>query len=265
MNVGVKSPMSLQNVRRMSATQMAKLTKDQLVSALREAVKVPTTEAEVSNTPSSTPTSVSAITIEAIDKLLKQRLEPVTQTISMLTEEMRELKVRVQELERKSHQTVSSGVDLIPDIANEVEQRIIRAKNVVISGLNILSEGSVEERKKDDKNKCEELLRNIDISDFEIVATHRIGKPLAGKPQLIKVIMGSVDSKHEIMRKAKQLRNYRQYRQVYINPDRTPRQQLENRMLLEEWKSRRESGEEVVIFKQRVVARDSLKNFQGRF
>ena len=264
MSVGAKSPaMSLQTVRRMSATQIAKLTKDQLVSALREAVKVPTAEVEASHIPS--PTAVPTVTIEAIDKLLVQRLEPITQTISILTQEMRELKVRVQELEQKSHKEVTSDDELIPIITNEIEQRIIRAKNVVISGLDLLSDGSVEERKKDDTNKCEEVLGNLDISDFEVVATHRIGKPVAGKPQLLKVIMDSVESKHEIMRKAKQLRNIQEYRQVYINPDRTPLQQLQNKELLEEWKARRDAGEQVVIFKQKVVARESLKNFRGRF
>lgn len=262
--MSAKTPMSFHTVRRMSATQLAKLTKDQLVSALREAVKTPKDESEASPRPPGSPVSAT-ITIEAIDKLLIQRLDPVIQTISVLTEEMRELKSKVQELEQKARETAFSDDDMIRNISNEVEQRISRAKNVVISGLDLLSEGAVEERKKDDANKCVDLLENLGVSDYEVVATHRIGKSITGKPQLLKVILSSVKSKHEIIHKAKQLKSLHGYRQVYINPDRTPLQQLQHKKLLEEWKSRREAGEQVVIFKQKVVARETLKNFRDRF
>ena len=88
MSATAKTPMSFQTVRRMSATQIAKLNKEQLLSALRDAVKETTDESRGSPMPPSTPVS-GAITLDAIDKLLIQRLEPITQTISILTNEMK--------------------------------------------------------------------------------------------------------------------------------------------------------------------------------
>ena len=127
------------------------------------------------------------------------------------------------------------------------------------------AKGSVEERKVNDSNKCEELFSRLGLSHCEVVDTHRIGKPVTGRPRLLKVILKDTKSKREILRRAKMLKSISQFRHVYINPDRTLMQQLERKKLYQELKSRREAGEDDVILKQSVIARASIENFQKDF
>ena len=77
-------------------SQITKLTKEQLVSALRDAAKRPSEEGAA--TSRSSPT----ISIDAFDKLLKERLDPLLETISTLTKEMQELRSRAQKLQAGS-------------------------------------------------------------------------------------------------------------------------------------------------------------------
>lgn len=247
----------------MSASQMSKLTKDQLIAALRDAPKAPTAEMNRASPQQQSGQSVT-ISIDAFDMLLKERLDPLTQTLANISRELQDLRTKVRELEQLKAKSDYSEDELTLKITNEVEQRHLRSKNVVISGLQLLSEGPVDRRKIDDERQCKELLAALEIFNFKITATHRIGKQITDRPSLLKVSLGATETKYEILRKSKMLRTSLKYKKVYINPDRTPCEQLQQRKLLQEWKSRKEAGEDVVIFRQNVVARASVKNFQDR-
>ena len=47
------------------------------------------------------------------------------------------------------------------------------------------------------------------------------------------------------------MKNLKDYKQVYINPDRTPLQQMLHKKLLQELKSRKEAREDAIIYRER--------------
>ena len=78
---------------------------------------------------------------------------------------------------------------------------------------------------------------------------------------MLKVEFSTEEDKRKILQKAKSLRQKPEYRFVFINPDRTIFQQKEFILIHEELRRRRENGEDVVIFKNKVVTKNNLQNF----
>ena len=93
----------------------------------------------------------------------------------------------------------------------------------------------------------------------------RIGKPRSDRPRLLKVDCQISSIKNEILRKAKVLRKSASLRKVFINEDRTPFQQLEWRLLRQKLKQRKDSGEDVVIYRNKVMLRSEVQGFHEEF
>jgi hypothetical protein len=73
---------------------------------------------------------------------------------------------------------------------------------------------------------------------------HRIGKIVEGKPRPVKVMLKTaVDGKKEILSRAKQLKDYEEYKRIFISPDLTRKQQEKDKELRQNLKRIRESGE----------------------
>ena len=73
-----------------------------------------------------------------------------------------------------------------------------------------------------------------------------------------------VQSKFEVFRKAKSLRNVEAFKNVYLNPDRTVTQQQQLKQLQVECKRRRDTGEDVVIYRGEVIGRNEISHFRDR-
>ena len=98
-----------------------------------------------------------------------------------------------------------------------------------------------------------------DVSEIRDI--RRIGKDIGRGRKMIKLELSSEEVKQSVLRKARSLRHNPKYKSVFINPDRTPLQQKEFKLLREELRVRKENGEDVVIFKNKVTKRDYLPSF----
>lgn len=150
-------------------------------------------------------------------------------------------------------------------IFDEIEQRNFRAKNVMISGL-VEVDGPVSARQGHDLSEVKNLLSEIveDFDEDDIKKCHRVGRPTQTKERLLRVTFSNSELKSNVLRYARKLKFSTSYRNIYINPDRTPMQQAEYKELRSQLLVRREKGEDVVIFKKNVVPRAdvNLKNFR---
>ena len=103
---------------------------------------------------------------------------------------------------------------------------------------------------------------NIVSDDADcIVGVHRIGKQGEKRSRLLKVKCKDSESRNRVLRHAKELRKNIKYKNVFINPDRTPLEQRLFKALLQELRERKDSNENVVIFHDRIVNRREIKNF----
>lgn len=150
-----------------------------------------------------------------------------------------------------------SQVPTLADLSNEFDERIRRSHNVIISGV---PESEGESSLDDDKTKCFEVLRAINCHKDSVTEVGGIGKPNKDRPRLLKEKCKSLPSKEVIINNVKRLRKFPKFRDIHINPDRTPVQQSVWKELFIELRNRRQQDEDAVIFHNRVVSRRLPKN-----
>ena len=220
--------------------------------------------------------STSPITLNDIKTLIEDLRTDVISTlkdeVNKLKDTISSLQLQVKSLEDKNRflqwkfesfdaelQTLKEGpVDLMDSITAEVEDRTRRKCNIVIYGLPECSSDDPEET---DKTKCANIMTAVSCDIDGIVSVNRIGKPNETRPRLLKVQCKNLEFRNLLLRRAKELRKSARYKGIFINPDRTPIEQRQYKALLKELKERKDSNENVVIFRNRIVHRREVKNF----
>ena len=192
---------------------------------------------------------------------LNSRVKAIEQTIKALKSNHSTLQTEVDVLK---HTVTSLKVDVTENCISEFHNRMARSNNIIIQGILEKNDGSVEERSRFDESEVKGVMNKIGISGVEISNVHRIGKKRSDGSRLLKVRVNDPAKKVEILRKCKDLKKFESHKGIYINPDRTPMQQEKDKHLRDELKDRREKGEDVVIFRDRVVVRADIQNFRLR-
>ena len=184
--------------------------------------------------------------IDNLDKKSKEIEKQCSESHAVLDEKIKELKCSYE--------------SSMEEMMLEMEQRNQRSGNVIIFGLPESNEGTAEERKTCDSKAVDELLIKIDVN-IPPTQAHRLGKPRSSKPRPLRVSGLNRSEKFAILRKAKSLRQYEKYRNVFINPDLTRRQQNEASILRAELKQRKENGEHDLIIRNGKIIPSSAENF----
>ena len=193
--------------------------------------------------------------INAQFNVLLGKISQIGETQSLLEESLRDLQEEVKILKSKDNEQLDN-------VYEELEQRIRRKGNVIISGVTEQTDGPVEERRKFDNEQVNSILKEIDADDCTFEKCHRIGQPKSNGVRLLRVIGFDEDERNKILRKAKSLRDKDSFRGIYVNPDLTPTQQREAKKMRDELKERRKNGEEVVIYRGKITLKSEIKNFQ---
>ena len=148
------------------------------------------------------------------------------------------------------------GNEFQEDIRDQEEKRK-RERNIIISNLK---EG---EEEREDMAKCRELFSQVVEREVKIERVVRIGGKVAGgNPRLALVTVGDVAAKWNIIRNNKKLSkcSREEYQKVYINPDLTQRERVQDKKLRDELRARRGRGEEGWFIKRGELCR---RNFTG--
>ncbi|KAL3273636.1 hypothetical protein HHI36_015067 [Cryptolaemus montrouzieri] len=109
-----------------------------------------------------------------------------------------------EEVDRlKSNENVSN----VEIISAEVNDRIIRSKNIMIYDLKESSKAEVADRIDDDRRKVQKLLTGIDIKPDELVKIVRIGKKRGrdGKSRPAKDVFSGPDEVAAILKNKKKI------------------------------------------------------------
>lgn len=222
--------------------------------------------------------SVSGITLQDIKTLvessenrvvdsMKRELDGLKETITSLSTKICSLESQQQLLQSKYDEVCGELTSLkkdqilmVSELSNEIEEQVRRSQNFVISGIPESDAASLGSSLKEDVEKNAEVLRTIGCDPASVVEVHRIGRPNRERPRLLRVKCTSVGVKESVLRNAKNLRKSPKFKGVYINPDRSPLQQRFWKDLYDELKKRREQGEDVIIFRNRITRRRDAKN-----
>ena len=223
--------------------------------------------------------SANPVTINDIQNLKNDMLTSIKQEFSNLANCIQALESRIGHLENSfdSFRTIQSkqqaeineiklslsNLQLSKsEILDEVEDRERRRNNIVLFGLPESGGETAEERKEKEKESLREVLNALNCRDVEVKSSHRLGKVVDGKPRPIKAVLGAREDGVEVLKKARSLREIEKFKRVFISNDRTKFQQSEWSKVRKEQVSRREAGEDVIIYSGKVVPRSSVQNFR---
>lgn len=145
-------------------------------------------------------------------------------------------KGRIEELEGKTNISDPQVFSMQKQVSEEVKEaldRQRRRKRVVINNL-IKDEVSDAEVKAN----VEQLFQKFDVSPSEIVLVERLKDR-----RFLSVELQHGEVRSKLLKRAKELRNYPDYMNIYIRPDLTFLQRKEGKQLREEMQSRMRNGE----------------------
>ena len=120
----------------------------------------------------------------------------------------------------------------------------------------------MSERQQHDTDVCQDILMGLNVADKHLSYIGRIGKLKPGGKRLLRVVCNSEEQKFEVLRKAKNLRHSQLYNSVYIQRDLTIYEREFQRKLKEEVKFRKNNGQDAVIYRNQVILRSEIRNFQ---
>jgi predicted RNase H-like nuclease (RuvC/YqgF family) len=210
---------------------------------------------------------VSSVRDDVI-KAMRNEIDSLKTTITSLRLQVQDLESKNQSLKEK-YETVDAKLTTlktgqfreVSDLSSELDDRMRRRLSLIISGLpESSSDSSSQSPAETDRRKCLDVLKLVGTDHDALDEVIRLGQPRKDRPRLLKVKCKSEAIRDAVLRNTKKLRNIPELRRVFINPDRTPMQQNFWKDTLAELKNRRAQGENVVIFRDRVVTRRDAKN-----
>jgi regulator of replication initiation timing len=195
---------------------------------------------------------------------INKNIEELSTRLCRLEKANAELRLENEKLKEDVKELMTTKDDNFASIVDELHLRSIRNLNLIYFGIHEKSDGSLEERRVYDKEFCDNLLSKLGINET-VDQPVRIGRPKNNAPRLLRIKCTSQEEKLRILRSSKTLRDLPEYKNVYIHPDRTPMQQAAHKALREELRRRKLEGEDVMIFKGKIVEKMDQQNFQERF
>ncbi len=193
---------------------------------------------------------------------VNDKIEALLTRVNETDNKVRVLEERFQSLESKLLNQNSKCALEIEDMMHEVEERYKRRKYLIVSGVPEPSTGNIEERTEADEIYMKRIADHLEIEDFDPTECSRIGRIDSAKPRLLRFKCETMETKKEILKKAKELRRSNDYKYVYINADESYIQRKRGRELRMEMKRRKEAGEKVVIRRGRIIKDSDLQHFQ---
>lgn len=244
--------LSFQDVKNMSSSQFAKLSKHQLSIALKDAMQA-TIVKDVPEPKDCYETNLKSLISEAIFEVRRDLLSEQQRLFGLLE---RRLEERVQKLadqlsvitkEVESQRTTSCS-----QIENEIYERCQRRSNLIFHGVQEPSSKDKGDQIEHDLYELSAIFKHMNV---EVPVQHlkckRLGSSSESRARLLRVECPNSTMKENILEKRSMLKSFRC--KVFIHPDRTKRQQEDYRRLRTELRERRSKGEEVFIRDDKII------------
>lgn len=189
--------------------------------------------------------------------LLTSRFDEIQRSVKAIDQNQDKLKTQLS-------QAKSDTIGLIKETENfvlkEVENRISRMNNIIIRGLPETG-GTLQARDSSDRQQTSKIFSELDFQNERILEIKRLGKSSRDGPRLLRISLPEASKAKAILRKARSLRNG-DFRNVFIQADFTPYQQVKYRELRKQLIDRQEKGEDVVLYRDEIRLRSELQNFR---
>lgn len=192
---------------------------------------------------------------------LKDTIKTLVARVDTLESENKKLTVQYETL-KKTIPPPSFVQESCSFIMNEMEDRQARRCNLIVRGISESTCGSSDDRIAEDREKCKDMFKTLDLDDVPIQHVMRLGKKHSGNKRLLKICLSNATDRDKALRNSRQLKETEEFSDVFLQPDMTIYQQKVHQELRKELKHARDMGHQVVIYKGRVVDRASIRGFR---
>ena len=183
---------------------------------------------------------------------MKEELGVIRKQMEEMQKKMDEVDWKWKRMEENLKEEITKRV---VEIIEEKEDKERRMKNIVIYNLKEPLTGNLSEKEKEERDQagCMDIFTNeLQVEQVHIVETVRLGKKEQVergeeyRPRALMVKLADVNTKWEIVKKAKRLKDARkqEYKRVFIAPDLTQQERMRDKELREQLKAKRETGEQ---------------------
>ena len=143
---------------------------------------------------------------------------------------------------------------------DEYLEREKRKLNLIIHNLPESASSDPAARSHHEEENFKKILKDeFRLTGVQVEKYVRLGRPNVERPRprLLLVVLKDFQSKREILRKAKDLRDSTTWGNIYISPDLTPKERELNKSLRMELRERKQNGEtDIIIRRGQIVSRD---------
>ena len=141
---------------------------------------------------------------------------------------------------------------MVPSEIIEERDRERRKFNIIVQNLPESKQELSEDRKKEDIMEARCLLAGMQLSRIGVKSAVRLGKK-NDKPRSLMVTLDS--ERGPVLSRAKMIRKYKCWMKVFIDPNRTPKEQEEHKKLFDDFKKRKENGENLIFRNGKISER----------
>jgi HPt (histidine-containing phosphotransfer) domain-containing protein len=209
------------------------------------------------------------------DVLLGQIKATVVEAVHQLKSELRneyEAKLRETDM-RLSHEINSLRTEFLAyqnkfnnqfkevekEFLRDLQESELRKDNIIIFGLKESDATTAEACKNHDLEAIKTLSAELGVNELDVRQCFRLGRR-SERPRPIKVTCRQRQQRFDLLRCAPRIRRLDTalgFERVFIKPDLSPKEQVVDRQLRQELKSRRDAGERVTIRGGQIITVDS--------
>ena len=200
-----------------------------------------------------------------------------------MDDELRKVKEELSELRKIKPLSDSDQIHVNDEEVKRLQEEIGEVRNTVENRMDKTVKHvkeDLEEALEIERRKCNLIIHGVEESDAEkdveavinilgeglhldferhVDKVMRIGRLTPGKVRPVRLLLKKLDSKKEILSRAKQLKMNESFKRMFISPDLTRRQQEFDRDLRVQLKRIREEGEN----EARIKSGKIIKNMRG--
>lgn len=175
----------------------------------------------------------------SLDNPDNDKFTQIMQVITALQQQILNMQTKFEKLENVSKDNVNQSVQLdMETIMDEMEERKKRLKNVIMYEVPESGSSDTTSRINHDKEQANEILSSLEINNFHIVKTHRLGRAENGKVRPLLVVSNNEQEVRNV------LKNARLKRKRNVKRDNTPMQRNQLKELNTKLKEKENNGKQ---------------------
>ena len=207
-------------------------------------------------------------TLRNLEKRYSLLNETITKTfanVDTLSSNNIDLQNKISNLAKSvdSNPGIQANTVSVTNIVDEYRDIERQKLNVIVFNVPEPKSADISQRKTEDREFFNSLVEDIGIAPVDIADVTHPGAKIANKSRPLRVQLNNLSQRRSVLSNAKKLRNSssRSFKEIFINPDLSPKERQAQKELRSELARRKEAGESGIFIRRgRIVKQNKSIN-----